>query len=73
MSGPGSIFAMSPERALVGGGGLRPEASFLRQTPSTLRTGTLLCLALAQGSLTGDPAVTPSGARSRACHFASPL
>ena len=49
------------------GGPLRPEASFLRQTPSTWRTGTLLRLALAQGSLTGNPSVTPSGARLRAC------
>ena len=47
-----------PRKGLCGGP-LMPEASFMRRTPSTWRTGTLLCLALAQGSLTGDPAVTP--------------
>ena len=33
-------------------GPLMPEASFMRQTPSTWRTETLLRLTLAQGSLT---------------------
>ena len=37
------------------GRALMPEASFLRQTPSTWRTETLLRLALAQGSLTSHP------------------
>ena len=62
------LLPWSPLKGLCGGP-LRPEASFMRRTPSTWRTGTLLRFALAQGSLTGDPAVIPSGARSRACHL----
>ena len=36
MSGPGSFFALSPKRDLWGA--LRPEASFIRQTPSAWGT-----------------------------------
>ena len=61
-------FLLCPPKGLLWGP-LRPEASFLRQALSTWRTGTLLCLAPAQGSLTGNPAVTRSGARSRTCHL----
>ena len=43
MSGPDSFFAMSPKKGPCRGA-LRPEASFLRQTSSTWRTGTLFCL-----------------------------
>ena len=45
---------------------LRPEASFLRQTPSTWRAGTLLRLALAQGSLLLATQLSPLPARARA-------
>ena len=62
------FFCYVPQKSPCGGP-LRPEASYLRQTPSTWRTGTLLCLALTQDSLIGNPAVTPLGARSRACHL----
>ena len=66
------LYCYVPQKGPCGGP-LRSEASFMRRTLSTWRTGTLLCLALARGSLTGDPAVTlqaRAGARSIWCDVA---
>ena len=69
ISGPGFLFCFVPQKGACACGGLpMPDANFMRQTPSTWGTGTLLRLALTQGSLTyWQPSCHPFGrALSRA-------